>query len=49
MIEVGRGFWRSPGPTSSLAGPPRAGCTGPQPGGFGDLQEGESIASMGSC
>lgn len=29
MVEVGRDFWRSPGPTPAPAGPPRAGCTGP--------------------
>lgn len=41
-VEVGRDLWSLPGPTPAPAGTPRAGCPGPWPGGFGDLQGGHA-------
>jgi len=42
MVGVGRDLCGSPSPTPAKAGSPRAGCTGPHPGGAGISPEKET-------
>ena len=47
MVGVGRDLWASPNPTPpAKAGSPRAGCTGPHPGGFWISPEKETCVQM---